>query len=199
MKKFITCIPFLLWGTLLMKIRRIKMSEVIISRRGSSNGGGSGKLLVTETFPGPYNGNYVVPEGVSELDVMIIAGGDPVRNSWDSVNFGAGGGWNRGKISVSSGQIISLFVGIGGRTKIWNYNYIENSYGEASFFGSYLSANSRDGGSAGWTNTSLFGGGRTYSSTGKDGGIYGGGGGSNRYEYRGGDGGTYGGGGGGSI
>jgi len=156
------------------------MSEVIISKRGiyGNSGSGTGELMTMKFGAG--NHTFTIPSSIksNNISVLLIAGGCSYEEGGD------GGGINNKTIQVKPGEVINIMVGKGG--------YNRKTTAEGSFFGTYLSANTHEGG-GGWQGlyNSPFGASNGMSSI-----LYGGGGGDCWYR-NGGNGGTYGGGGGG--
>jgi len=120
-----------------------------------------------------YNsdGTFTVPDGVTEVDVLVVGGGGGGGASPHGGGGGAGGVVYESDYSVTGGQTISVSVGAGGNgptgptTSPWQEtdNSLRGENGENSSFGSIVAL----GGG---------GGGRYDGLTGKDGGSGGGGG-----------------------
>lgn len=165
------------------------MSDVIISRRGSSSGSSKGRLI-TEYIT--FNTEWEVPNGVvdNKFDVRIFGGGG--KHWEDDHNGGCSGFMNNDILDLTPGSLISIIVG-GPAT-------VNGGSGGTTSFGTMLSAgggNVSYGGSGGYFyygsggNAAQFGGGG--GNYGGNGGVWGGGGGGYN---EGGNGGLYGGGGG---
>lgn len=186
------------------------MSDVIISRRGSSKS--NKEILITEYII--HNQNWTVPDYAknNEFSVRIFgAGGTQIG---PNSPLGGGSGWmNNDVFILTPGEIIPITIGEGDKNASAYGSTIHANAGGTTSFGSYLSAlggggkDDPNGGSGGvyWDYHPKggcgyqFGGGCSgCNGWGGDGGVYGGGGGGGR-NCGGGNGGLYGGGGGGGY
>lgn len=179
------------------------MSDVIISRRGSSKSG-NGNTLITEYIT--YNQNWVVPSGVknNEFSVRIFGAGATVYDNDHGATNSGGSGWmNNDILTLTPGEIIPISIGSSYdytglyNQIISNYNnahqyimYLDKekwafNAGQSSSFGTYLSAsggkgvNGGAGGASGDYNGGIgfqFGGGGSRWCNGGNGGVWGGGG-----------------------
>ena len=120
------------------------MAEAIISRRSNSstNSEPIGNLTTEIIIE---NNQFVVPSHDGNLSVRVFGGGGggySYRTTYyDSmIDSGGGGGWmNNGEFDISTGSIVPITIGVGGR----NGGYA----GGTTSFGTYLSANGGEGGS----------------------------------------------------
>lgn len=98
------------------------------------------------------NGTFVVPSGVTQVDVEVIAGGGAGGTANSSVPGGGGGAGGRARAIVSGltpGAGISVVVGAGGAVNASpGYGWI----GGNSQFGGYMSATGGNGGQGNSTN-----------------------------------------------
>jgi hypothetical protein len=84
------------------------------------------------------SGNFVVPVGVSEINVLLTSGGGAGAGS----HYGGGGSGflNSGTFAVSAGASFTLTVGAGGATAGCDGNSCFGSDGGASSFGALITA-----------------------------------------------------------
>jgi hypothetical protein len=103
----------------------------------SQQGGGGGMIIDTAgastivAFTNTGEHTWVVPDGVTEVDVLVVAGGGGAGSS-NAGGGGAGGVIFEENYQVNSGESINIFVGSGGQSGVANSYPAEN--GENSFF-----------------------------------------------------------------
>ena len=93
----------------------------IISTKGSVAAGAYGfttknKSLVTQSFTSVGNTNWTVPNGVGNVEVLVVGGGGPGGSGFDRTG-GAGGGGGvtyNASYAVTPGSSIPITVGAGG-------------------------------------------------------------------------------------
>ena len=157
------------------------MSEAIISRRGSKEGGSS---IISRTELITVNQNWVVPSYTGSISVRIFGGGGAGYHNF-TYSCGGFGGYMNNSIftNLKKGQSVTITIGRGGGRA---YNSNDGSSGGTTTFGSYLSANggssgrfiggSGGSGGGGCSGSAIqFGGGGSRINAG-NGGTYGGGG-----------------------
>lgn len=96
-----------------------------------------GYTVITFTNTTPCN--WIVPSGISNTEVLIVAGGGGGNRGVCGVNYGAGAGGGAvflGNQSLTPGAATTVIVGKGGAAATGNCNNTSGQNGEASTFGS---------------------------------------------------------------
>ena len=92
-----------------------------------------GRDHMVHVFASPGAATFVVPEGVYDLDILVVAGGGGGAGAhrWDGSGGGAGG-MVEGYLFVEPGQEFNITVGAGGAGGVGNARGVN---GQNSFFG----------------------------------------------------------------
>ncbi|CAN2227021.1 hypothetical protein MCEMRE185_01362 [Candidatus Nanopelagicaceae bacterium] len=136
-----------------------------------NNGTTNGTSYTVEQITGPGSCSWVVPEGVTTVDALVVGGGGS-GGSRHAGGGGAGGLIYQGGISVTPGATTSVAIGAGGAPVVTPLNGLQGNNGASSQFGAISVVGGGGGGqnvSNGIGQTGGSGGGSAYTANGGSG------------------------------